>query len=82
MRRGIGDEPVGLERQGQDVAAPAAADQDLPPAVRGALHEHDGAGPPAANTAATRPAAPAPTMTMGGVEDACMVAPVGPGRAL
>src|SRR4029077_6512194 len=41
--RRVGDEPPGIDRRGEDVAPPAAADQDLPPAVGSALKEEDAA---------------------------------------
>ncbi len=39
VRRGAGDEPARLKLRGKDVAPPAAADQDLAPAVAGTFEE-------------------------------------------
>ena len=70
VRRGVGHEPLGLRGGGQHVAAPAAADQDLAAAVARALEQHRPRLPPPADAiAATMPAAPAPTTTMGRASD-------------
>ena len=41
VRRRIGDESLGREDRGQDIAPPAAADQDLAAAVSGAFKQKD-----------------------------------------
>ena len=46
MRRRIGDEPFGRELRRQDVAAAAAADQDLPAAVARAFDDADASAMP------------------------------------
>ena len=64
----VGDEAFGREHRRQDVAAAAAADQDLAAAVFGAFDQRDARAGCAANAAATRPAAPAPITATAGTD--------------